>query len=363
MAKISDMTKTYLWKDADFPNFYHNPAVVKPLEAAFMGEVKRLDAILKKQKVGFDDVLTEEIVANSEIEGVLLDRESVHNSFTENILPAREKEQGAVALTRMALEQAKEPLSHDLLYAMHREILKGSTSFPAESIGAYVGDMKIVSGTRMDREPKVIHEGVSKALVHEKMTEFIEWYNQCPTKTPLLNAIQGHVHFETLHPFCDSNGRIGRNLILMGLCRDLGRTTPLALSRSFNTDLDAYYQQFEAGLDLTKTIQAMSPLFAKAIGETMRILELTAYRTTVGDQAEYLNERQLKVLNRLIDYELSSGFEGGMNNAKYQKMTGIGDRTALRDLNELDRCGLMVKLGQLKGTRYHLNVPHLIERL
>lgn len=106
----------------------------------------------------------------------------------------------------------------------------------------------------------------------------------------------------------------------------------------------------------------MSPLFAKAIGETMRILELTAYRTTVGDQAECLNERQLKFLNRLIDYELRGGFAGGMNNAKYQKMTGIGDRTALRDLNELDSCGLMVKLGQLKGTRYHLNVPHLIKR-
>lgn len=225
------MAKSHLWQDADFPNFYHNPAVVKPLETAFMAEVKRLDTMPKKQKVGFDDVLTEEIVANSEIEGAQLDRESVHSSFTQNILPAREKEQGAVALTRMALEQAKEPLSHDVLYAMHREILKGSTSFPEDSIGAYVGDMKIVTGSRMDRESKVIHEGVSKTLVHEKMAEFIEWYNQCSIKTPLLNAIQGHVHFETLHPFCDGNGRIGRNLILMGLCRDLGRTTPLALSR------------------------------------------------------------------------------------------------------------------------------------
>jgi Fic family protein len=357
------MGKIYLWQDADFPHFYHNPAVVKPLETAFKAEVKRLDAMLNAEAVGFDDVLTEEIVANSEIEGVLLDRESVHSSFVQNITPAREKEQGAVALTRLALTHANEPLSHDLLYKMHREILKGSTGFPAESIGAYVGDMKIVSGTRMDREYKVIHEGASKALVYEKITEFIDWFNQCSAASPLMNAIQGHVHFETLHPFCDGNGRIGRNLILMGLCRDLGRTTPLALSRSFNTDLETYYRQFEAKLDLTETIQSLSPLYLNAVDETARILELTAFRTTVGDQVEDLNERQLKVLNRLIDYELRGGFEGGMNNAKYQKMTGIGDRTALRDLNELDSCGLMVKVGQLKGTRYYLNVPHLIERL
>ena len=157
--------------------------------------------------------------------------------------------------------------------------------------------------------------------------------------------------------------RIGRNLILMGLCRDLGRNTPLALSRSFNTDLKSYYRQFDGGLDLTHTIQAMSPLFQNAVRETGRILELTSFRTVVADQADSLNERQLKVINRLIDYELRGGFDGGMNNTKYQKMTGIGDRTALRDLNELQELGVMVKTGQLKGTRYHLNIPHLIESL
>lgn len=266
----------------------------------------------------------------------------------------------------MALRHRDQALSHDLLYQMHREILKGSTGFPAASIGAYVGNMKIVSGARLDREYQLIHEGLSQSLVDEKMTEFIEWYNQCPADTPLLNAIHGHVHFETLHPFCDGNGRIGRNLILMGLCRDLGRNTPLALSRSFNRDLDCYYSQFESGLDLTRTIQSVAPLLLNAVGETARILELTAYRTTVADQKNQLtplNERQVKVLNHLIDYELRGGFEGGMNNTKYQKMTGIGDRTALRDLADLQERGLMVKSGQLKGTRYHLNIPHLIEQL
>ena len=357
------MAKKYLWQDPDFPHFYHNPAVVKPLEVAFRAEVAQLDAMLEQWDTGFDDVFTEEILANSEIEGVLLDRESVHSSFVANLAPAREKEKGAVALTRMALENAHLPLSHELLFEMHRQILKGPHNFPPESIGAYVGNMKIVSGTRMDREPNVIHLGVSRDCVYEKMTEFIEWFNQCPTASPLVNAIQGHVHFETLHPFCDGNGRIGRNLILMSLCRDLKRTTPLALSRSFNSNVETYYRQFEAGLDLTRTIQKMNPLFSNAVSETARILELTAYRTKVADQKEALNERQLKVLNRLIDYELRGGFAGGMNNAKYQKMTGIGDRTALRDLSELEARALVIKAGKLKGTRYYLNVPHLIEEL
>ena len=106
------MVKTYLCQAPEFPHFYYNPAVVKSLEAAFKSEVKRLDMILKKQNVVFDDVFTEGIIANSEIEGVRLDRESIHSSFVQNITPAREQEQGAVALTRMVLVHHAEPLSH-----------------------------------------------------------------------------------------------------------------------------------------------------------------------------------------------------------------------------------------------------------
>lgn len=154
--QISDMAKTYLWQDPAFPHFYSYPAVVAPLEASFKQAVTALDARISKQNVGFADVLTEEIVSNSEIEGVLLDRESVHSSFVENIIPAREKERGAVQLTRMALKHPGELLSHDLLFEMHRAVLLGASGFPEESIGAYVGDMKIVSGTRIDREQTVI---------------------------------------------------------------------------------------------------------------------------------------------------------------------------------------------------------------
>ena len=64
------MAKTYVWQAPDFPHFYHSPTVVKPLELEFKQEMKRLDAMLKKQDFGFDDVFTEEIVANSKIEGV-----------------------------------------------------------------------------------------------------------------------------------------------------------------------------------------------------------------------------------------------------------------------------------------------------
>lgn len=79
------------------------------------------------------------------------------------------------------------------------------------------------------------------------------------------------------------------------LARDHKRNMPVALSRSFKADLDNYCRQFEAGLDLAKTIQSMSPLFVNSVHETARILELTSYRTQLANQTDQLNERLLKI--------------------------------------------------------------------
>jgi hypothetical protein len=112
---ITDMSKLYLWQEGDFSHFYHNPEGSRVLEEKFQEEVSKSDQMLHTQEVGFDDVFTEEIVANSEIEGVILDRESVHSSSISNLTPVHEKEQGAVALTQMALAHCDQGLSHDLL--------------------------------------------------------------------------------------------------------------------------------------------------------------------------------------------------------------------------------------------------------
>jgi Fic family protein len=297
--------------------------------------------------------LTEEIIANSKIEGTKLDRDSVHSSFVNNIVPTQQKEQGAVELMKMSLDHSDKDLSHQRIKSMHKMILKGS-SFSDSSIGNYVGDMKIISGNELYDEYEIIHEGVSKNLVVNKMTEFIKWFNQYKPTSPLTNAIQGHIHFETLHPFCDGNGRIGRSIILMGLCRDFKIKSPLAVSRAFDKNLNDYYDLFRSGLDLTDIIKKIQPIFIQAIEETRHILTTTDTRHKVYLLEKDLHPRQLKVMNRLIDYELKDGFQGGLTNSKYQKMAKVSDRTALRDLEALVKMKLLNKEGEKKASRYYL---------
>ena len=351
--KFNRQEKTYLWQLDDFPHFYHNPVAIAPLEKKFIAAFRKLVKSFPLRNQDFDDLFTEEIIANSKIEGIKLDRESVHSSFVKNIVPAKEKEQGAVELMKMCLEHCDKPLSHQRIKSMHKVILKGS-AFPEESIGNYVGDMKIISGNELYHEYEIVHEGAPKELVVKKMTEFITWFNHCKPSTPLTNAIQGHIHFETLHPFCDGNGRIGRSIILMGLCRDFKIKSPLAVSRAFGNNINDYYSQFRSGLDLTEIIKKLQPIFIQAIEETEHILSTTSMRHKVYQLEAKLNPRQLKVMNRLIDYELKDGFQGGLTNSKYQKMAKVSDRTALRDLEGLTKLKLLTKEGEKKASRYYL---------
>ena len=68
-----------------------------------------------------------------------------------------------------------------------------------------------------------------------------------------------------------------------------------------------------------------------------------------------LNERQIKVLNRLLDTG-PGGFEGGINARKYMSLTDVSKATATRDLTELVEKGCLVqRTGGGRSTSYDIN--------
>jgi Fic family protein len=69
-----------------------------------------------------------------------------------------------------------------------------------------------------------------------------------------------------------------------------------------------------------------------------------------------LNERQEKALKRMFR-EGIDGFEGGLSAENYISITKATRATATRDLQDLVKKGALVRTGQLRHTRYHLNIP------
>jgi len=354
------MEREYLWQHPDFPNFYHAEKSTAVIEKDFIDRFKKLHQEAKKStpeltlEMTFNLEVTETL-HSSKIEGVKLDSAKMYDSLIHNT-PPKQEEGDVLTMFHIAMNHIDKPLTHTVLKDMNKALLP-----KLDDSGEYVGDMKIVEGyhrLEIDREPNIVHRGVPKEAVNQAMELFLEEFNSRNPKTPVANAIRSHMHFETIHPFCDGNGRVGRALMVMGICRDMESSLPLAISRSFAKSSSSYYDLFkhrdsESPLDLTKPIRAIAPMLEEAIDETRKIMQVSSLRRETFRAR--LNQRQEKVMNRLINYELGDGFTGGLSNENYRKICRCTDpKVAQRDLAQLTQKGLLVKTGKLKGTRYFL---------
>lgn len=343
--EVTDLSEP-LWDHPDWPAFYGNQAALSPHEAQLQLAAKTIP------KVGIlDDLLLSEVLANSEIEGVHLSHEKLHSSLMGNLASTpHDREANAVEAMKLAGEHFDKPLTHGFIKKLNRLFNE------KENTGQYVGGVDIIQGGRLG-EVTIVDRGMPPARVETAMDQFLEAYNNQNRRTPLFNAVAGHVHFEKIHPFSDGNGRTGRVIMNMGLMRDLGLKHPLALSRAIQKENKLYSDWLnKAGLDLTSAIKALVPVMADAIEETTRMIELTAYRKKAFSAD--LNARQLKALEHLVKAEFKNGYQGKFTSSKYLALWKASerttDRTALRDLSDLVKRGLLVRKGAQKGAHYLL---------
>src|SRR6185503_13729449 len=100
-------------------------------------------------------------------------------------------------------------------------------------------------------------------------------------------------------------------------------------------------------------------IILQAQEESLNLLNFIMEKSKLLTQlAERLNTRQEKTLLRLFQ-EGPNGFQGGLSAEKYIAITGASKATATRDLNELVELGALFKTGELRHTRYWLNIRPL----
>ena len=131
------------------------------------------------------------------------------------------------------------PLSLRLLREIHEVLLspgRGSTKSPGE----FRRSQNWIGGTRPGNAHFV---PPPPERVVECMGALEKFLHDQPARTPvLIKAALAHVQFETIHPFLDGNGRLGRLLITLLLYADQALSAPiLYLSLYFKTNRDVYY--------------------------------------------------------------------------------------------------------------------------
>lgn len=365
---------TWNWQQENWPNFIYDREVLAPNEAQFIHEAGMVHGAIKHLTEGDKSQLTIDLISNeavttSEIEGEILNRDSVQSSIRLNFgldtdnrkVPLAE--QGIAALMSDLYQHSSTTLSVEQLFNWHTMLMRGRKDL--HTIGAYrttQNPMQVVSGPMAT--PKVHFEAPPSHRVPIEMSQFLTWFNHTTPDGPqplpaLTRAGIAHLYFESIHPFEDSNGRIGRALSGKALSQSVGRPTLIALSQTICRNRKAYYTALEDNnkeLDITDWLIYFTRTVLEAQQYTQRLIDFLIAKTRLYDRLRgKLNERQDKALARLFREGLD-GFKGGLSAENYLKITSTSRATATRDLQDLVEKGALRKTGELKHTRYWLSI-------
>jgi Fic family protein len=362
------------WELPDWPNFKYETAEFTALESRFLttsgillGSYKHLDE--SEQTSLKIELMSEEALKTSEIEGEYLNRDSLQSSIRHQFgLPTEHgrippAEQGVAEMTVNVYETWKKALSNKTLFNWHSMLVQGRRDLI--DVGRYrtsAHPMQVVSGHVGKR--KVHFEAPPSDRMKPEMDGFIKWFNQTsPNGEQPLSALVrsgiAHLYFVCIHPFEDGNGRVGRAISEKALSQNLEQPTLIALARTLEAKRKDYYAALERAnrkIDISEWLHYFGETILDAQAYTIRrvefLIEKARFFDRLGDQ---LNARQHKVLARMFAEGLE-GFKGGLSADNYISISKPPASTTTRDLKDLVEKGALSRTGELKHTRYYLNI-------
>lgn len=351
---------TYIHEREDWPKFRWQDqalaaslAEVRHRQGRLIGRMEALGFKLREEAVL--RTLTEDVIKSSEIEGEELDVDQVRSSIARRLgmdvaglVPAERDVEGVVEMMLDATQRYDQPLTQDRLFGWHAALFPtGRSGMNKIIVGDWrddsSGPMQVVSGP-IGRE-KVHYEAPTADRVGQEMTAFIEWLDAKHEIDPVIIAAIAHLWFVTIHPFEDGNGRIARAIADLALARsEQSAQRFYSMSSQIRAERNRYYDLLEAtqkgDLDITPWLQwfleCLDRAFDKADDTLSAVMDKARYWDAIKDQP--LNERQQRVLNRLLD-----GFEGKLTSSKWAKLTKSSQDTASRDIDDLIRKGILVR--------------------
>lgn len=362
----------HVWQASDWPNWrYDLAALVQPMaevslaQGLLMGRLADIGMALRDQ--ASLAALTEDVVKTSAIEGEPLDVGSVRSSIARRLgvdigalAPVDRHVEGVVEMVLDASSNSQAPVTRERLFGWHAALFPtGYSGLSKLQVGDWRDDaggpMQVVSG-RIGRE-RVHFEAPPAQRLEAEMDRFLNWVNGPPREPALIRAGLGHLWFVTLHPFDDGNGRIARAIGDLLLARADGSSQRFySLSAQIQRERQAYYEMLErtqkGSLDVTAWLLWFLAALQRAVDQALITLDAVLIKARSWQRWATLplNERQIKLLNRLLD-----GFDGKLTSSKWAAIAKCSPDTALRDINDLLARGVLRKTeGGGRSTGYEL---------
>ncbi|HEU6454700.1 MAG TPA: Fic family protein [Roseateles sp.] len=368
---------TYVWQQPAWPDLHYDPVRV----GAALASARRAQGVVegKLAALGFQQRLelaaeawSQEAVATAAIEGERLDLAAVRSSVARRLGMGKQdgpnaprNVEGLLDVMDDAVTRCADAVTDERLHAWQAALFptgySGMTKIRVGGYREHAEPMQIVSG-RVGRE-RVHYEAPPSERVPQEMGQLLQWFNASAEPDTLVRTALTHLWFETIHPFEDGNGRVGRVWVDLVLARDSGEAGRLIrTSQRLLHGRNEYYEQLEraqhGGLDVTDWVLWFVHQVQVSCDEASRTVDdtLAKARFWMDHSNKALSERQRNVVNLLLDAG-PNGFEGGMSTRKYESIAGTSRATASRELIELEHLKLLAQTGAGRSTRYYVNLP------
>ena len=370
----------WIWQLPEWPSLVFDAQQIQTR----LSEARKSQGLLlgKAEMIGLEglqphirDSLTQEALTTSAIEGENLDPESVRSSVARRLglgtsgAPVAEGKrniEGLIDVLQDAALNTESALTLERLCNWHGALFPtGFSGMQRIDVGALRSvPMEIVSGAIGHSQ---VHYAAPPAEgLAAQVDAFLTWFNQTHPSAGsrpldgLVRAAVSHLWFETVHPFDDGNGRIGRAIMQLALGQDMGQPGRIvSLSRQLESCKDRYYSalkqaQRSKSMDVTAWVEWMLAQFSLASEFASRTIDASIQRIRFQAWMSSfpINERQQKTMKKLLEAG-PKGFEGGMTTRKHERISQTSTPTAARDLIELERLGLLKKYGAGRSTRYY----------
>ena len=364
--------RIYIWQASDWPLWRYDLSAltqrladVSRAQGVLLGRLADVGLALRDQ--ASLAALTEDVVKTSEIEGEVLNVESVRSSIARRlgvdmgaVAVVDRHVEGVVEMVLDATSRSAASLTAERLFGWHAALFPtGYSGMSKIAIGQWRhdsdGPMQVVSGSMGRR--KVHFQAPPASALPVEMATFLAWANAETSEPALVKAGLAHLWFVTVHPFDDGNGRIARAVGDLFLARADGSPQRFySLSAQIQREREDYYAVLERTQKGTLDVTGWLSWFLDTLGSALTSAQGTLDAVLVKARhwqrwaGTPLNARQVKLLNRLLD-----GFEGKLTSSKWAAIAKCSPDTALRDIVQLIELGVLKKSpGGGRSTGYEL---------
>ena len=355
------------WTDLKWQDALVNTSLgeIRLMQGKIIGKIHSLGLSSKEEKNL--EVLTSDVLNSFRIEGEELDREQIRSSVarrlgmdTAGLVPVSRYTDGVVEMMLDATQKYRDPLTEERLFGWHTSLFPtGYSGMNRITVAKYrTEEMRIVSGA-IGKE-KVHYEAVAAKDVKKEMDKFLSWFNDDNVIIDnVLRSAIAHLWFVIIHPFDDGNGRIARAISDMMLARSEDSTERFySLSKQFLAERSEYYETLKRAQrgngDITEWMVWFLNSLKRALQETENSMTAVLLKAAFWEKhrGAAINERQRLMINELFD-----GFSGKLTSLKWAKITKCSTDTALRDINDLIKKGILVK-GEAGGRSADYKLVH-----